>query len=49
MTSAERDAEAIRRFEERFGGQEAAALGVLTDGKPEGLAPHVRNNMFRYI
>ncbi|GAA5918497.1 hypothetical protein JCM5296_001402 [Sporobolomyces johnsonii] len=38
-----------RRLEERFGGGEAAALGNLVDGKPEGLARHVKKNMFRLI
>ncbi|GAA5860168.1 hypothetical protein JCM1840_002798 [Sporobolomyces johnsonii] len=38
-----------RRLEERFGGGEAAALGHLVDGKPEGLARHVKKNMFRLI
>lgn len=47
LTLAERDAAALKRFEERFGGQEATALGVLEDGKPEGLARAVRKNMFR--
>ncbi|POY74488.1 hypothetical protein BMF94_2487 [Rhodotorula taiwanensis] len=38
-----------RRLEERFGGGEAAALGQLVDGKPEGLAANVKRNMFRLI
>ncbi|GAA5963322.1 hypothetical protein JCM3765_006982 [Sporobolomyces pararoseus] len=38
-----------RLLEERFGGGEAAALGQLVDGKPEGLAKHVKNNLFRLI
>ncbi|GAA6020792.1 hypothetical protein JCM11491_004653 [Sporobolomyces phaffii] len=38
-----------RLLEERFGGGEAAALGELVDGKPQGLAKHVKNNMFRLI
>ncbi|GAA5993913.1 hypothetical protein JCM11641_006955 [Rhodosporidiobolus odoratus] len=38
-----------RRLEERFGGGEAAALGQLVDGKPEGLASNVKRNMFRLI
>ncbi|BGP49875.1 hypothetical protein JCM10450v2_005780 [Rhodotorula kratochvilovae] len=38
-----------RRLEERFGGAEASALGTLVDGKPEGLAAHVKRNMFRVI
>ncbi|KWU43513.1 hypothetical protein RHOSPDRAFT_34971 [Rhodotorula sp. JG-1b] len=38
-----------RKLEERFGGGEAAALGTLVDGKPEGLAANVKRNMFRLI
>ncbi|GAA6048345.1 hypothetical protein JCM3770_000960 [Rhodotorula araucariae] len=38
-----------RRLEERFGGAEASALGTLVNGEPEGLAPHVKRNMFRII
>lgn len=49
MSSQERDEEALRRFEERFGGVEQVALGALVDGKPEGLAKNVKNNMFRVI
>ncbi|BGP33676.1 hypothetical protein JCM10296v2_005480 [Rhodotorula toruloides] len=43
-------AEAYKQLlEERFGGGDAAALGTLVDGKPEGLAPNVKRNMFRLI
>ncbi|TNY23025.1 hypothetical protein DMC30DRAFT_77267 [Rhodotorula diobovata] len=42
-------AEYQRRLEERFGGQDASALGTLVNGQPEGLAPHVKRNMFRVI
>ncbi|GAA5913176.1 uncharacterized protein JCM6883_006549 [Sporobolomyces salmoneus] len=38
-----------KRLEDRFGGGEAAALGQLVDGKPQGLAKHVKNNLFRLI
>ncbi|GAA6058843.1 hypothetical protein JCM10212_002787 [Sporobolomyces blumeae] len=38
-----------RLLEERFGGGEAAALGQLVDGKPEGLGRHTKANMFRLI
>ncbi|GAA5838814.1 hypothetical protein JCM9279_003868 [Rhodotorula babjevae] len=38
-----------RRLEERFGGQDASALGTLVNGQPEGLAPNVKRNMFRVI
>ena len=38
-----------RLLEERFGGGEAAALGELVDGKPQGMAKHVKNNLFRLI
>ncbi|GAA5883933.1 hypothetical protein JCM16303_004706 [Sporobolomyces ruberrimus] len=38
-----------RLLEERFGGGEAAALGQLVDGKPEGLGRETKRNMFRLI
>ncbi|GAA6030273.1 hypothetical protein JCM8097_009021 [Rhodosporidiobolus ruineniae] len=38
-----------RLLEERFGGAEAAALGQLVDGQPEGMAANVKRNMFRLI
>lgn len=47
--ASERDAAALEKFEERFGGRETAQLGVLEDGQPAGVARSVRKNFFRYI
>ncbi|GAA5934499.1 uncharacterized protein JCM15063_004593 [Sporobolomyces koalae] len=46
---ADPSADYARLLEERFGGSEAAALGQLVDGKPQGMAKHVQRNMFRLI
>ncbi|KAM0751023.1 hypothetical protein T439DRAFT_325183 [Meredithblackwellia eburnea MCA 4105] len=48
-SQADRDADAIRALEARFGGQECTMLGILEDGKPQGLAKNVSRNMFRVI
>ena len=48
-SASEKDKEAMRRFEERFGGGESAALGELRNGQPAGLAKNVKNNMYRII
>lgn len=48
-SSSAQDREAMRRFEERFGGGEAAELGELRDGQPAGLQRNVKNNMYRII
>ncbi|SCV73736.1 BQ2448_6166 [Microbotryum intermedium] len=49
-TMAEKEAEALRRLEERFGGAQEAQLGELDDhGRPRGMAKHVSGNLFRLI
>ncbi|KDE06462.1 hypothetical protein MVLG_03246 [Microbotryum lychnidis-dioicae p1A1 Lamole] len=49
-TIAEKEVEALRRLEERFGGAHEAQLGELDEhGRPRGMAKYVSGNLFRLI
>ncbi|GAA5898336.1 hypothetical protein JCM6882_000131 [Rhodosporidiobolus microsporus] len=47
--AAKAEADYKAKLEERFGGGEAAALGELVNGVPQGMQRGVQKNLFRLI